>query len=105
MCKNKDAATVIRALDTALLEQARQWRSFISRCEAAGNTRGVDWAEEFCLVVRNRLAKLQRQQVLAQVCQASPRRLRGPFVSAVHRGLRRTAGKVVSRRTQDVQST
>ncbi len=74
MCRNKDAATVIRALDTALLEQARRWQAFISRCGAASDTPGGDWAEEFCLVVHNRLAKLRTQQTPAQVCRASPGR-------------------------------
>lgn len=78
MCNNTDPAMVIRALDTALLEQARQWRSFVSGCDAAGETRDVDWAEEFCLVIHNRLAKLQRQRLRVQGCQGDPgRRLPG----------------------------
>jgi hypothetical protein len=60
--------------DAALLEQARQWQAFISRYGAASDTPGVDWAEEFCLVVHNRLAKLRTPQTPAQVCRVCPGR-------------------------------
>lgn len=98
MCNNTDPAQAIRALDIALLEQARRWRSFLSNCDGADDSSGVAWTEEFCLLVRNRLAKLQGQQILEQVCWRSG-------APAVRHGLRRTAGKVVSRRVQHVQST
>jgi hypothetical protein len=105
MSTDIDAAAVIGAIDAALLEQARQWRALTSRYRDADETLGMDWAEEFCLVVHNRLAKLRTQQELAQVRRASSGSHRPSLASAVRQRPRRTTGKMVSRRMQDVQST
>ncbi len=73
MYDKPDHVAMLRALDTALVEQARQWRTLLSACDAARETHGVDWTEEFCLVVCNRLAKLKKHRALAQCCELKPR--------------------------------
>lgn len=72
MSDKPDHATVIGALDTALLEQAVRWRSIVLGSHVTGETGDVDWVDEFCVVVRNRLDKLQRQRVLAKYCMLKP---------------------------------
>jgi len=64
-----DHQTVIRALDIALMEQAKLWQSVVSGCITTGNVGNVDWTEEFCLLVHNRLDKLSRQGLFRQICQ------------------------------------
>jgi len=56
-----DCAEVIRGLDQALLAQARRWRACVAAGIDGGAAGGVDWAEEFCLLVCNRLTRLRKQ--------------------------------------------
>jgi hypothetical protein len=74
MYDNPDYARITRCLDAALLEQARLWQSFVSGYTARRTMCNVDWTEEFCLLVHNRLAKLRRQGVLLQICLPESRR-------------------------------
>ena len=66
MNDDRDYVWMARAVDSALVKQGRLWQSFVSR---RANVDEVDWAEEFYVLVQNRLAKLKRQGVLSRVCQ------------------------------------